>query len=55
MVTHLQEWATYTFFKAWLLVIKDWMSSHTHTTPENLGPATVHAVACLTMSLDIYS
>ena len=43
MVTHLQEWATYTSFKAWLLVVEDWVSSHTHTTPDNLGSATVHA------------
>ena len=29
MVTHLQEWATYTSFKAWLLAVEDWVSSHT--------------------------
>ena len=31
------------------------MLSHTHTTPDNLGLATVPAMAHLTMSLDIYS
>ena len=55
MVTHMQEQATYASFKAWLLVVEDWVSSHTHTMPNNLGPATVPAVACLTMSPDIYS
>ena len=55
MVTHLQERATYASFKAWLSVVEDWVSSQTHTTPENLGPATVHAVARLTMSPDVYS
>ena len=54
MVTHLQEKATYTLFRAWLLVVKDWVLSHTHTTPNNLGPATVCAVAYLIMSPDIY-
>ena len=55
MVTHLQERATYASFKAYLLAVEDWVSSHTHTTPDNLGPATIHAMAHLTMSLDIYS
>ena len=55
MVTHLQEQATYASFKAWLSAVEDWVSSHTHTTPDNLGPATIHTVACLTMSPDIYS
>ena len=55
MVMRLQEWATYALFKAWLLVVKDWVLSHTHTMPNNLGLASVHAVACLTMSLDVYS
>ena len=55
MVTRLQERATYASFKAWLSAVEDWVSSHTHTTPDNLGPATVHAVARLTMSLDVYS
>ena len=44
MVTHLQEWATYALFKAWLLVVEDWVLSYTHTTPDNLGPVTVCAV-----------
>ena len=55
MVTQLQEWATYASFKAWLSVVKDWVSSHTHTTPENLGLVTVCAVAHLTISLGMYS
>ena len=55
MVTHLQEWATYASFKAWLLVVEDWVSSHTHTMPDNLGPATVCTMACLMMSPDVYS
>ena len=55
MVTRLQEQATYTSFKAWLSAVEDWVSSHTHTTPDNLGLATVHAVAHLTMSLEVYS
>ena len=55
MVTHLQEQATYALFKAWLLVVKDWVASHTHMMPGNLEPVTVHAMAHLTMSLDIYS
>ena len=54
IVTRLQERATYASFKAWLLVVEDWVSSHTHTTPDNLGPATVRAVARLTMSPDVY-
>ena len=41
MVTHLQEWATYASFKAWLLAVEDWVLSHTHTMPNNLGPATI--------------
>ena len=41
--------------KAWLSVVEDWVLSHTHTMPDNLGPATVRAVARLTMSPDVYS
>ena len=55
MVTLLQEWDTYTSFKVWLSAVEDWVSSHTHTMPENLGPATICIVACLTISLDDYS
>ena len=55
MVTSLQEWATYASFKAWLLVVEDWVLFHTHTTPDNLGPTTIYAMAHLTISLDIYS
>ena len=55
IVTCLKEWATYTSFKAWLLAVKDLVSFHTHTTPKNLKPVTVHTMAHLTMSLDIYS
>ena len=55
MVTHLQEWATYTSFKAWLLAVKDWVLSYTHTSPNNLGLVTICAMAHLTMSLDVYS
>ena len=45
MVTHLQEWATYTLFKAWLLVVENWVLSHTSTTPDNLGPVTIRTMA----------
>ena len=38
---------------AWLF--KDWVSSHTNTMPNNLGPATIHDVTHLTMNLDVYS
>ena len=55
MVTCLQERATYASFKAWLSAVEDWVSSYTHTTPENLGPATICTMACLTMSPDVYS
>ena len=55
MVNHLQEWAIYTSFKAWLSAVEDWMLSHTHTMPENLGSVTIHAMAYLTMSPDMYS
>ena len=54
MVNCLQEWATYASFKVWLLLVEDWVLSHTHTTPNNLGLVTVHTVARLTMSPDIY-
>ena len=55
MVTHLQKQATYASFKAWLLVVEDWVLSYTHTIPDNLGPVTIHTMAHLTISLDIYS
>ena len=55
MVTYLQEQATYTSFKAWLSVVEDWVLSHTHTMPDNLGLATVRIVAHLTMSPDVNS
>ena len=55
MVTHWQEWATYSSFKVWLLVVEDWVLSHTHTMPDNLGLVTICTIARLTMSLDIYS
>ena len=55
IVTHLKELATYTSFEAWLLVVEDWVLSYSHTMPYNLGPATIHAMAHLTMSPDIYS
>ena len=38
MVIYLQDWATYASFKAWLLVVEDWVSSYTHKMPNNLGP-----------------
>ena len=47
--------ATYALFKAWLLAVEDWVLSHTHTMPDNLGLVTVWVVAHLTMSLDVYS
>ena len=55
IVTRLQEWATYASFKAWLLVVEDWVSSHNHTMPNNLGPVTIRAIARLMMSPDVYS
>ena len=55
MVTRLQEQPTYTSFKAWLSVVKDWLSSNTHTTPNNLGSATVCTLSHLTLSPDVYS
>ena len=55
MVIHLQGQATYALFKAWLLAVEEWVSSHTHSMLEKLGLATVYAIACLTMSLDVYS
>ena len=55
MVNCLQEWATYTSFKAWSLVVEDWVSSHTYTMPDNLGLATIHTMAHLKRSPDIYS
>ena len=54
MVTHLQDQATYASFKVWFLVVEDWALSHTHTTPDNLGPSTVYNVAHLTMSPDVH-
>ena len=55
MVTHLQEQPTYASFKAWLLVVRNWVSSHTHSMTDNLGLAAICAMAHLTMSPDIYS
>ena len=55
IVTHLQKQATYALFKAWLLLVEDWVLSHTHTMPDNLGPATICTMAYLTRSLDMYS
>ena len=55
MMSHLQELATYNSFKAWCLAVEDWLFSNTHTTPDNLGPATVCTIAHLTRSLDVYS
>ena len=54
IITHLQEQATYASFKAWLSAVEDWVSSYTCTMPDNLGPVTIHAMAHLTMSLDVY-
>ena len=31
------------------------MLSHTNTTPDKIGSATVHTMGCLTMSMDMYS
>ena len=47
--------AIYALFKVWLLVVEDWVLSHTHTMPDNLGLTTIHAMACLTMTPDVYS
>ena len=55
MVTCLYEWATFTSLKVWILVVEDWVLSHTHTIPENLGPTAIHAVSHLTIRLDVYS
>ena len=38
-----------------VLVVEGLVSSHTHNMPNNLGPVAVHAMAHLTMSLDIFS
>ena len=54
MVTHLEEWTNHASIKAWLSAVEDWVLSHTHTMPNNLGPATIHPVACLTMSQEVY-
>ena len=54
IVTQLWEWATYASFKAWLLAGEDWMSSHNHIMPDNLGAATACTVACMTINPDIY-
>ena len=45
MVTHLQEWATYASLRAWVLAVGDWVFSNTHTMPNILGLATIHAIA----------
>ena len=42
-------------FKAKLSAVEDWVSSHTHTMPDNLGPVTVRTMAHLMMSPDVYS
>ena len=55
IITCLQEQATYTSFKAWLLAVEDWVLSYTHTMPDNLGLATIQTMAHLTMSPNIYS
>ena len=55
IVTVLQEQATYTSFKVWLLVVEDWVSSYTDMMPNNLGLVTICFVACLTISPDMYS
>ena len=55
MVIQLQVQATYALYKAWLLVVKDWVLSHTHIISDNLGPATICTVAHLAMSPDVYS
>ena len=41
IVTCLQEQATHASFEAWILIKEDWVSSYTHTTPDNLGAATI--------------
>ena len=53
--TSLQEHATYASFNTWLLVLEDWVSSYTHTMPDNLVPVSLYAMAYLTISLDVYS
>ena len=42
-------------FKHGFQVEEDWVLSYTYITPENLGPATVHAMTHLIMSPDVYS
>ena len=54
MVNHLLEQATYTLFQAWLLVVEDWVLANTYTLPDNLEPATVCAMAHLTMNPNVY-
>ena len=37
------------------MAVEDWVSSLMNTMPNNSVPAIVHAMACLTMSPDVYS
>ena len=53
MVTNLPDTATYAKFKAWLLVLEDWVASHLGTALEALGTHAVRMVARLTMTPEL--
>ena len=55
MVTKLWDTATYAKFKAWLLVVEDWVASHLGTALEAVGPHAVRTVAQLTMMPKLYA
>ena len=55
MVMKLPDTATYPKFKAWLLVVEDWVASHLGAALEALGPHAVQTVARLTMTPELYA
>ena len=55
MVTKLTKNATYGALKAWASAVEDWVYSHTHVMPEDLGPMAVQSVARMTLTAELYS
>ena len=55
MTTRLDRTANYGALKAWASAVDDWVFSHTHLMPGDLGPMAVRAIARMTMTPMLYS
>lgn len=54
MITKLKDGVDYAKFKAWLSALRDWVESHSHLTPDQLGPASLRAIIRISIDPELY-